>query len=106
MARSHRQLRVDDWGRRVPTLLLAGERDSFVLLEQIRELNDKLKKPKQFAILIGAGHFHWPSGGEQMHEMFRASFLNGSITDPEFDALGMAAAMRPFSELAPGVARR
>jgi hypothetical protein len=80
---------------------LAGDRDSFVLLEKLHGLNDKLRDPKRFVMLRNTGHFHWTSAGEQMHEMFRASFLNGSITDPEFDARRMAEAMRPFSELAP-----
>lgn len=101
MARSHKQLSVDDWGRKVPTLVLAGESDSFVLLERLIELNKKLREPKRFVTLHNAGHFHWTSAAKQMHEMFRASFLGGGITDPEFDAKGMAEAMRPFADLAP-----
>jgi predicted dienelactone hydrolase len=101
MSRTQKQLSVDDWGRKVPTLLLAGGRDSFVLLERLRELSSKLREPKRFVMLPNAGHFHWTTAGEQMHELFRTSFLSGAITDPEFDAKRMAEAMRPFSELAP-----
>ena len=101
IARIQGQLRVDDWNRPVPTLLLAGERDSFVLLEGLRELARKLHEPKRFAILRNAGHFHWTATAEQGHELFRASYLNGRIADREVDGKGMAEAMRPFSELCP-----
>jgi hypothetical protein len=95
------QLRVDDWNRAVSTFLVAGERDTFVLLAGMRELAEKLREPKRFAILRNAGHFHWAAGAEQGHEIFRQSYLSGSIADPEIDGLAMAEAMRPFSELCP-----
>lgn len=102
MARTQTQLNVDDWEREVPTLLLTGERDSFVLLANMEKLNNKLREPKQFMILRGAGHFHWAALSEEVHELFRASFLSGSITtESDFNAKGMGEAMRPYTELVP-----
>ncbi|HEY8563480.1 MAG TPA: dienelactone hydrolase family protein [Pyrinomonadaceae bacterium] len=101
IARIQIQLRVDDWNRAVPTLLLAGERDSFVLLEGLRRLARELRAPKRLVILRNAGHFHWTANAEQGHEIFRQSYLSGNIADREVDGKGMAEAMRPFAELAP-----
>lgn len=95
------QLRTDDWNRPVSTLLLAGERDTFVLLPYLRELAEKLREPKRLAILRNAGHFHWALGAEQGHEIFRQSYLSGNITDREVNGRAIGEAMRPFSELAP-----
>jgi hypothetical protein len=94
-------LHVDDWNRPVLTFLVAGERDTFVRLAGLRELAEKLRAPKRFAILRNAGHFHWAAGAEQAHEIFRMSHLSGNIADPEIDGRAMAEAMRPFSELCP-----
>ena len=95
------QLRIDDWNRPVATFLLSGELDTFVLLPYVRELAEKLSEPKRLAILRNAGHFHWSAVGEQGHDIFRQSYLSGSIADPEIDGRAMGEAMRPFAELAP-----
>lgn len=101
VARIQNELRIDDWHHPVPTLLLAGERDSFIPLAGLREFARRLREPKRFVILRNAGHFHWTGNAEQGHELFRMSYLSGNIADPEIDAKGMAEAMRPFSELCP-----
>jgi predicted dienelactone hydrolase len=91
-------LRVDDWGRPVPTFLLAGEKDPMVILEDLRDLYAKLPAPKRFANLAGAGHMHFADNAEQAHEMFRGMYLT-SFPDPSFDTHALGVAMRPFSEL-------
>ena len=94
-------LRLDDWGRRVPTLILAAERDSLLILDDLRDLAGKLLPPKRFAVLENAGHWHFSDRAELYHETFRKAYLSGDFPDPEIDALAMAKAMRPFSELCP-----
>ena len=91
-------LRVDDWGRPVPTFLLAGEKDALIILEDLRDLYAKLPAPKRFANLIGAGHFHFADDPEQAHEMFRKTFLT-RFPDSSFDAHALGVAMRPWAEL-------
>jgi hypothetical protein len=93
-------LRFDDWGREVPTFLLAGEVDPLVILQDLRELYVKLPAPKRFASLRAAGHWHFSDNAEVAHETFRKMYLT-SFPDDTFDTRALGEEMRPFSELCP-----
>jgi predicted dienelactone hydrolase len=101
-------LRVDNWGRDVPTFLLAAELDSVVTVDGVRQLHQDLKEPKRLAILRRAGHVHFGDDAEAVHEEFRAAcarndfgdFLKGDDGQP-IDFPAIAAATPPFSELCP-----
>lgn len=87
-----------DWNRPVPTFLLAGEADPIIKLEDLRELYEKLRAPKRFASLRGAGHWHFNDNAESSHETFRKMYLT-SFPDDSFDTKALGVAMRPFAEL-------
>lgn len=95
-------LRVDDWGRQVPTLVLSGQLDPMVNAEDMRVLFDHLAVPKQLVLLAKAGHMHWADGVAEMHEIYRRNYLSGAFPDPEIDAIALGTAMRPFAELCTG----
>lgn len=99
VARLQGLLRVDDWGRDVPVLVLAGEVDPLVALPDMRELHAKLREPKRLAVLRRAGHMHFADGAQNVHETLRAAYLGGEFPDPELDAIALGTAMRPFAEL-------
>ena len=92
-------LRVDNWLHPVPTLLLTGEVDPLVNVEDIRLLYTKIASPKRLVVLRRAGHMHFADNAEFGHEWFRKGYLSGSWPDPEIDAIALGTAMRPFSEL-------
>jgi pimeloyl-ACP methyl ester carboxylesterase len=94
-------IRLDDWGRRVPTFLLAGERDMLVILADMRELYARLPTPKRFAVLEAASHFHWAEGAEGLYEACRTMWETGVIAVPGADVAGLTKATPPFSELCP-----
>src|SRR5262249_19323516 len=93
-------LRLDDWGRLVPTFVLAGEADPIIVLDDLRELYAALRAPKRFASLGGAGHWHFNDNAEFSHEVFRQMYLT-SFPDDSFDTGALGIAMRPFAELCP-----
>jgi dienelactone hydrolase len=90
---------LDDWGRQVPTLLLTGAADPFVIATDVRELYDRVCGSKQLVIIEGAGHVHFADNAAAVHEAIRSAYASGSFPDPEIDAAALAAAMRPFPEL-------
>jgi dienelactone hydrolase len=94
-------VRLDDWGRPVPTLVLAAERDALVLLAGLRELHQELRPPKRLAILKNSGHLHFCDNAEQGHEMLRAMWKSGAFpaAPADIDLAAIAEASRPFSEL-------
>jgi predicted dienelactone hydrolase len=96
-------VRLDDWGRPVPTFVLAAERDALIMLAGLRELHRELRPPKRLAVLRNAGHLHFADNAEQGHEMLRAMWKSGSfpVADPDIDLAAIAEASRPFSELCP-----
>jgi dienelactone hydrolase len=96
-------LRLDDWGRPVPTFVLAAERDALILLAGLRELHRELQPPKRLAILKNAGHLHFADNAEQGHEMLRAMWKSGRFpaAPDDIDLAAIAEASRPFSELCP-----
>ena len=91
-------LRVDDWRRPVPTLLIAGELDPLVKLDDLRELYARLPEPKRFVNLLRAGHWHFADNAAQAHETFRHMYLT-AFPDPSVDSHALGVAMRPWSEL-------
>jgi len=95
---------LDDWGRAVPTCVLAAERDALVMLPALRDLHAKLAGPKRLAVLNNAGHVHFVDGPEQRHEELRTMWSSGQlpIEDPDIDFAAIAEASRPFSELCSG----
>jgi hypothetical protein len=92
-------LRVDDWVTQVPTLLLTGELDPLVNVEDIRSLYSMLRSPKRLVVLRRAGHMHFADNAAWGHEWFRNAYLSGSWPDPEIDPIALGTAMRPFDEL-------
>src|SRR5688572_11237163 len=78
-------LRVDHWGRPVPTLVLSGQLDPMVNAEDMRVLFHRLAVPKQLVLLAKAGHLHWADGAAEMHEIYRRNYLSGAFPDPEID---------------------
>ena len=96
-------VRLDDWGRPVPTFVLAAERDALIMLAALRDLHRELRPPKRLAVLRNAGHLHFSDNAEQGHEMLRTMWKSGAIPviDPDIDFPALAEASRPFSELCP-----
>jgi dienelactone hydrolase len=96
-------VRLDDWGRPVPTFVLAAERDALIMLAGLRELHRELRPPKRLAVLRNAGHLHFAANAEQGHEMLRAMWKSGSFpaAGPNIDLAAIAEASRPFAELCP-----
>jgi len=96
--------RLDDWGRDVPTFILAAGRDSVVKLDVLRGLYRDLTVSKRLAVLRAAGHVHFADDAEAVHEELRASFASNAYLVGEgvtFDFAAMAAATPPFAELCP-----
>ncbi|MFF5477701.1 alpha/beta hydrolase family protein [Streptomyces sp. NPDC012935] len=88
-----------DWGRPVPTFVIAGECDSLVVLSDLRELYDRLQPPKRFAVLSRASHFHWAENGEELYEQVRPMWESGLIQNAGADLAALASI--PFSALCP-----
>ena len=92
-------LDLQAWRRNVPTLVLAAEQDSLIMLSELRRLHRELSCEKRLVILRNAGHVHFVDGAEQRHEMLRMQFKSGMM--PSQDGVDFAAvgeATRPFSE--------
>ena len=92
-------LDLEDWGRDVPTLVLAAELDSLIMLDELRRLHRELRCTKGLVILRIGGHVHFVDEAETRHEMLRMQFKSGMM--PSTDGVDFAAigeATRPFSE--------
>lgn len=94
-------LRTDDWKRDVSTFVVTGSDDSFVIVDDVRDLFERIAEPKRLAVLNRAGHIHWVDNAELVHETMRLRYESGAFPDPELDGPAMAAAMKPFAELCP-----
>jgi dienelactone hydrolase len=92
-------LHVDNWRSQTPTLLLTGDMDPLINVEDIRLLYSKIASPKRLVVLRKAGHMHFADNAALGHEWFRKGYLSGSWPDPEIDAVALGTAMRPFDEL-------
>jgi predicted dienelactone hydrolase len=95
------RLRLDDWGRQVPTFVLAAELDNCVMLDDLRELADRLPAPVRFAVMPRAGHMHFLDRAEASHELMRSVWASPDFPDAENDGQALARSARPFSELMP-----
>ena len=60
-----------DWGRDVPTLCLAAERDTLIPLGQLQQLLARIPSATMMAVLRNADHFHFCDRVDEAHEMFR-----------------------------------
>src|SRR5262249_41655735 len=66
-----------DWGRDVPALSLAAERDSLTPLAGVRELLARTRGPARLFVLANGDHYHFCDRVEQVHEMARKLPLAG-----------------------------
>lgn len=80
------------WGRAVPVLVLAADRDSLLPLDALRDACDALPPPSQLVVLRDTDHMHFCDAAKQLHELFRAMPVK---------VVPIASPMPPFSELAP-----
>lgn len=83
----------DGFGRVVPTLLVAAERDAVSPLAAVRELVSQLRAPTRLAVLKNADHYHFCDQAERVHELF------GDLPLPLL--AGGAEGLSPMSELVP-----
>jgi pimeloyl-ACP methyl ester carboxylesterase len=83
------------WGRDVPTLYLAAERDTATPLSGMYELFDRTPAARQLVILSRADHLHFVDDVDHEHEAMRAMSLPG-------EAAWIAKAMLPIGELCSG----
>jgi dienelactone hydrolase len=84
------------WGREVPTLFLAADKDSLLPLGGMHELLGKTpSSSKRMVVLGNSDHLHFCDNVEQVHEMFRKMPPPGAFEDA-------AKAVPPIHELFPG----
>ena len=81
-----------DWGREVPVLVLAAERDSLLPLADLQATCARLPPPAQLVVVTNSDHMHFCDGAQQLHELFRAMPAK---------LVPIATPLPPFSELAP-----
>lgn len=95
-------LDLEGWGRDVPTLVLAAENDSLIMIDELRRLHRELRCDKRLVVLRNAEHVHFVDGAEERHEMLRMQFKSGSMPNAAgVDFVSVGEAMKPFSELCP-----
>lgn len=82
------------WKRKVPTLVIAAERDVSIPLAQIRDVFDRIPSPKRLLTLSSADHLHFVDDAARQHERMRTMQF-----PPELSWLQRE--IRPFSELLP-----
>lgn len=83
------------WGRDVPTLYLAADKDSLLPLEGMRELLGRTEATKALVVLTNSDHMHFCDEVEATHELFRSMPPPGPFED-------VAKGMEPASALVPG----
>lgn len=92
-------LELDGWGRDVPTLILAAERDALIALAELRRLHAELRCTRRLVVLLNAGHVHFTDGAAARHELLRMQFKSGQMPPaPGVDFVALGESMRPFSE--------
>ena len=84
-----------EWGRDVPTLIIAAENDVALPLSGMYEIFDRTPATKRFAMLRRADHGHFLDDVEKQHEAMRTGPM-----PPELKP--MQEAMLPMAELTPG----
>jgi predicted dienelactone hydrolase len=95
------RLRLDDWQRPVPCLVLAAGRDGIVPLAGLRELFGQLPPPKRFAVLRDAGHVHFGDDPEARHEQVRSMLVSAVSPMGAQRGAELREAIGPFSALCP-----
>src|SRR5262245_10728540 len=85
-----------EWGRDVPTLLLAADNDACLPLDGMYEIFDRIPAAKRMIVLRRADHMHFMDNVEQLHEAIRTS----PPWIPELEYLPQE--MRPIAELCTG----
>lgn len=80
------------WGRAVPVLVLAADRDSLLPLDALRDACAALPPPSRLVVLRDTDHMHFCDAAKQLHELFRAMPVK---------VVPIAAPLPPFTELAP-----
>jgi len=83
-----------DWGREVPTVIIAAERDSLLPMVGMNNLFGRVSEPKRMFVLLNADHMHFCDRPKQVHEMFRSIPRLSSI-------MHVQGAVPPFAELCP-----
>lgn len=75
-----------DYGRDVPTLILAAERDSLCVLDGIRRLVDEMPVTATLAVIADTDHMHFCDDGLNMHRAGArlSSMLFGGMRVPRF----------------------
>jgi predicted dienelactone hydrolase len=68
-----------DWGRAVPTLIIAAENDTSIPLAGVREVFERTPEPKRMVILPRADHLHFMDNVEQLHESVRNMAFPGDL---------------------------
>ena len=85
-----------NWGRDVPTLLLAAENDVSLPLDGMHEIHKRTPASKRMVILRRADHLHFVDDVEEAHESGRKLLLERK------ELAHIAEAMRPIGELCSG----
>ncbi len=85
--------------RNVPMTIVAGDADGLVMLDDVRDLFERVPGPKRLVVLKNAGHFHMFDNAEAGHELYRKAYTSGQFPDPEIDAPAIGRAMRPFAAM-------
>jgi predicted dienelactone hydrolase len=81
------------WGRDVPTLLIAAENDTALPLSGMQEIFERIPSTrKRMAILPRADHSHFMDNIAELHESFRTSPMPPELAD-------IQKAMLPMTEL-------
>jgi predicted dienelactone hydrolase len=80
------------WGRAVPTLLLAAENDCALPLSGMHEIFGRIPATKRMAILRRADHSHFMDNIAELHESFRTAPMPPELAE-------MQKAMLPMAEL-------
>jgi len=83
-----------EWGRDVPTLLIAAENDTALPLSGMHEIFRRIPATKRMAILRRADHSHFMDNIAQLHESFRTAPMPPELAE-------IQKAMLPMSELTP-----
>ena len=92
-------LDLTDWGRDVPTLVLAAEEDALIMVGELRRLHRELRGQKRLVILREAGHVHFVDAAEERHEMLRKQFKSGLMPSSEgIDFVALGESIKPFSQ--------
>jgi hypothetical protein len=93
-------VRLDDWGRPIPTFVLAADRDTMVSLDSLCGLYGELPSPKRFLVMKNASHFHCAEDAQERYESAFAAWKASSF-DPRIDFETLAAGALSFSDLDP-----